>query len=116
MPGCLDPSTIPQLVSITFDDNFGLEAVPAGTDPSTEGVNWVVKQWATLKNPSASPADPNNFDGTPVHASFYYTSIYATNASTTVTTTTGSTTGQDVKHANHDGWAAAFKAGHEAAE
>jgi hypothetical protein len=115
VPGCLAPSTIPQLVSVTFDDNFGLEAIPAGTSPSTEGVNWIVQQWGTLKNPSATPANPDNFDGTPVHATLYYTSIYATAPSTMVTTTTGSNPGQDNNRANHNGWAAAFKAGHEAA-
>jgi peptidoglycan/xylan/chitin deacetylase (PgdA/CDA1 family) len=103
-------------VTITFDDNFGLEAVPAGTSPSTEGINWIVQQWGMLKNPSANPPDPNNFDGTPIHASFYYTSIYATDQGTMVTTTTGSTAGLDQNHANHDGWAAAFAAGHEAAD
>jgi hypothetical protein len=116
VPGCLDATTIPQLVSITFDDNFGLEGVPAGTDPNTEGVNWIVQQWGALKNPSGSPPNPDNFDGTPVHATFYYTSIYATDPSTSVTTTTGSTPGQDANHANHDGWAKAFAAGHEAAD
>jgi peptidoglycan/xylan/chitin deacetylase (PgdA/CDA1 family) len=114
-PGCVDPTTIPQLVSITFDDNFGLEAIPAGTDPSTEGVNWIVKQWGMLKNPSANPPNPDNFDGTPVHATFYYTSIYATDPGTMVKTSTGSYPGGDTNHANHNGWAAAFKAGHEAA-
>jgi peptidoglycan/xylan/chitin deacetylase (PgdA/CDA1 family) len=115
VPGCLDPTTIPQLVSITFDDNFGLEAIPAGTSASTEGVNWIVAQWGMLKNPSATPPNPDNFDGTSVHATFFYTSIYATDPGTMVTTSTGSTPGQDSNHANQKGWAAAFKAGHEAA-
>src|SRR5262249_13154036 len=102
--------------AITFDDNFGLETPAPGIDTSTMGINWIVKYWATVTNKSGTPADPNNFDGTPIHSTFYYTSIYATDPGTMVTTSTGSYPGGDKSHRNHDGWAAAFKAGHEAAD
>ena len=66
-PGGLAPAQVPQLLAIGFDDNgvSGLEG--SGTHG---GVSWVTAQLGARKNA----------DGTPVHASFYLTSQYATPA------------------------------------
>jgi hypothetical protein len=89
-PGGLAPAQVPQLVAIGFDDN-GVSGLPGSK--TSGGVSWVTGQlYGTRKNP----------DGSPVHASFYLTSQYAT------------------PEANADGaaytlraWQDAFAAGHE---
>ncbi len=63
-PPCgLTPSQVPQLVAIGFDDNAysGLEG-----SGGTGGMSWAAAMFRSRTNP----------DGSPVHGSFYMTSIY----------------------------------------
>jgi peptidoglycan/xylan/chitin deacetylase (PgdA/CDA1 family) len=104
-PGGLDPKKIPQLVAITFDDNFGL------ADPNaTGGIQYIIDFYKNRKNPSGS-GNSKNFDGTPIKASFYHTSIYVVDDSKKVL---GGKFGEDHDGRNRDAWTAAFQAGHEA--
>ncbi len=64
-PGGLAPARVPQFVAIGFDDN-SVSGLPGSG--AVGGVSWVAGQYRTRKNP----------DGTPAHASFYLTSMYAT--------------------------------------
>jgi peptidoglycan/xylan/chitin deacetylase (PgdA/CDA1 family) len=106
-PGGLKPKDIPQFVSITFDDNFGL------ADPrATGGINYIVDFYKNKKNPSGR-GNPQNFDGTPIKASFYYTSIYLVDDSKKVL---GGKPGEDHKGRNRAAWSAAFQYGHEAGD
>src|SRR5690348_4951197 len=58
--GGLAVETVPQLVSVTFDDNFGLEA------PGAHGGVWdVLAYYAGRHNPQGS-GDADNFDGEPI--------------------------------------------------
>jgi peptidoglycan/xylan/chitin deacetylase (PgdA/CDA1 family) len=77
----------PQLVAITFDDNFGL-ADPAAVG----GVDDVVELLH----------DRHNADGTPARATFFHTSVYITD--------------EDRDGRNLAAWTAAFEDGHEAAD
>jgi peptidoglycan/xylan/chitin deacetylase (PgdA/CDA1 family) len=105
-PGNLDPKNIPQLVSITFDDNFGL------ADPeATGGIRYIIDFYKDKKNP-AGRGNPQNFDGMPIKTSFFYTSIYVVDDSKKVL---GGKPGEDHEGRNRSAWTAAFQAGHEAA-
>jgi hypothetical protein len=80
----------PQLVAITFDDGFGLEAGGVG------GVNDIVAFCEGRANPPGT-ASAATFDGAPVRVTFYLTTTW----------------GQHRE--NLDGWARARAAGHELA-
>jgi hypothetical protein len=97
-PGGLQPSQVPQFVSITFDDNFGLEeaGAPGG------GINFINAFWGSHKNP-AGTGNPATFDGTSLLTSFYYTTTYISPT-------------DDPDGLNKKAWTAAFAAGHEAAD
>lgn len=105
-PGNLDPKKIPQLVSITFDDNFGLAESNA-----TGGIRYIIDFYKDKKNPVGN-GNPQNFDGTPIKTTFFYTSIYVVDESKKVL---GGKSGEDHADRNRSAWSAAFKAGHEAA-
>lgn len=106
-PAGLSPKDVPQFVSITFDDNFGL------ADPSSSGgINAILDFYKSRKNP-AGAGNPGNFDGAPIKATFYYTSIYVVDGSKKVL---GGKSGEDQMARNRAAWSAAFQAGHEAAD
>lgn len=105
-PGNLDPKNIPQLVSITFDDNFGL-----ADSGATGGIRYIIDFYKDKKNPAGS-GNSQNFDGTPIKTSFFYTSIYVVDDSKKVL---GGKPGEDHAGRNRSAWSDAFKAGHEAA-
>lgn len=104
-PGDLRLKDIPQLVSITFDDNFGLAHPDA-----KGGIDFIVEFYKDRKNPAGS-GNPDNFDGAPIKATFYHTSIYLVDESRKVL---GGEPGEDQMGRNRKAWSAAFKAGHEA--
>lgn len=96
-PGNLNPKKVPQFVSITFDDNFGL------ANPSAKGgVKAIVDFYKNKKNP----------DGTAIQSSFFYTSIYMVDASQKVL---GGKPGEDHQGRNRAAWSSAFQSGQEAA-
>jgi peptidoglycan/xylan/chitin deacetylase (PgdA/CDA1 family) len=105
-PGGLNPKNIPQFVSITFDDNFGL-ANPAAVG----GMNYIIDFYKNKKNP-AGTGNPKNFDGSPIKTSFYHTSIYIVDEKQIVL---GGKSGEDHLGRNRKAWSAAFQFGHEAA-
>jgi hypothetical protein len=86
-PAGLRPAQVPQFFALGFDDNHHSGLPGSG---STGGVSWVVHELGERKNP----------DGTPVHASFYLTSMYATAQGMAPTLT-------------RRAWHEAFLAGHE---
>ncbi len=105
-PGNLNPKNIPQLVSITFDDNFGL------ADPAASGgIRYIIDFYKDKRNPAGN-GNPQNFDGTPIKTSFFYTSIYVVDDSKKVL---GGKPGEDHGGRNRSAWKDAFQAGHEAA-
>lgn len=104
-PGGLKAKEIPQFVSITFDDNFGL-AHPAATG----GINYIVDFYKNKKNP-AGTGNPDNFDRAPITATFYHTSIYVVDEEKKVL---GGKPGEDHMGRNRAAWSTAFKVGHEA--
>ncbi len=106
-PGGRAVADVPQFVAISFDDNFGL-ADPA----SVGGVNYVVDFFKNKHNP-AGAGHANDFDGAPIHASFYFTSIYLIDAARTVL---GGKPGEDHDGRNRAAWSAAFQDGHEMAD
>jgi peptidoglycan/xylan/chitin deacetylase (PgdA/CDA1 family) len=63
-PGGLQPSQVPQLVAVTFDDNF-----------NAEGMDWATGFFRPLVNSSGS-GNPGTFDGTPVRTTFPSNSVY----------------------------------------
>jgi hypothetical protein len=63
-PCALTPAQVPQFVSIGFDDN-AYSGLP-GTN-GTGGMTWATDMARTRKNA----------DGSPIHLSFYMTSVYA---------------------------------------
>ena len=106
-PGGRAPADVPQLVAITFDDNFGL------ADPSaTGGVDYIVDFFKGRKNP-AGAGNAADFDGAPAHVSFFHTSIYLVDPSQHVL---GGKPGEDNDGRNRAAWSAAFADGHEAAD
>src|SRR5689334_9803726 len=104
-PGGFIPKNIPQFVCITFDDNFGLAHPQA-----TGGMNYIIDFYKDKRNPPG-PGNIRNFDGTPIHATFFYTSIYLVDDSKKVL---GGKPGEDHDGRNRAAWTAAFRAGHEA--
>jgi hypothetical protein len=81
---------------------------------STGGIDDINALYATLKNP-AGTGDPNNFDGTLCHATFYYTTIYLVDQGKMVTTSAATKPGLDQSGRNRAAWTASQKAGHETA-
>jgi peptidoglycan/xylan/chitin deacetylase (PgdA/CDA1 family) len=88
----------PQLVALTFDDNFGLAAPGA-----VGGVNDLVELFRGR----------TNADGTAAHATFFHTSIYVVDEAEVVL---GGMPGEDRGGRNRAAWTAAFEDGHEAAD
>ncbi len=107
LPGDLKPEDIPQFVSITFDDNFGLANLSA-----TGGINYIIEFYKNKKNPDGT-GNPDNFDALPIKASFYHTSIYVVDETQTVL---GGKLGEDHMGRNRAAWSAAFQSGHEAGD
>ncbi len=107
-PGGFQPSQVPQFVSVTFDDNFGLEeaGAPGG------GMNFIIDFWGKHKNP-AGRGNAATFDGTPLITSFYYTTEYIR---TTIISPEKPGDQPDPNGLNKKAWTAAFAAGHEAAD
>jgi len=106
-PGGRLPSEVPQLVAITFDDNFGL-ADPAAVG----GVDYIVDFFRDRHNPPGA-GNADDFDGAPAHVTFFHTSIYVVDDSQVVL---GGEHGEDHSGRNRAAWTAAFQAGHEAAD
>ena len=94
-PGDRMPADVPQFVAITFDDNFGL-ALPG----SVGGVRAIVKYYAEKHNP-AGVGNAADFDGVPIRASFFDTSIYMVDSSERVL---GGNEGEDQKGRNRAAW------------
>ena len=101
------PGDVPQFVSVTFDDNFGL-ARPG----SVGGVRAVVKYYSGKRNP-AGKGNTAEFDGAPIRTSFFNTSIYMVNSSQRVL---GGNEGEDRVGRNRAAWKSALAAGHELAD
>jgi Polysaccharide deacetylase len=106
-PAGRDPAHVPQFVTVTFDDNFGL-ALPG----SVGGVRAIVKYYAGKYNP-AGKRNAADFDGAPIRATFFDTSIYIVDSSKKVI---GGKEGQDEKGRNRAAWKSALVAGHEIAD
>jgi hypothetical protein len=101
------PADVPQFVAVTFDDNFGLSRTG-----SVAGVRAIVEYYAGKHNP-AGKGDAANFDGAPIRASFFETSIYMVDSSARVL---GGKEGEDKEGRNRAAWAYALAAGHEIAD
>jgi hypothetical protein len=106
-PVGLEPAEVPQLVAVTFDDNFGL-AVPG----SVGGVRAIVKYYAGKHNP-AGKGNAAEFDGVPIRTTLFDTSIYMVESSKRVL---GGNQGEDQKGRNRAAWKSALAAGHEIAD
>jgi Polysaccharide deacetylase len=106
-PGGLDPKQVPQFVSVTFDDNFG-SAFPNATG----GIDSILQFYKDKKNPQGR-GNQENFDGLPIHATFYYTSIYVVDDSRKVL---ANKPGEDHHGLNRKAWTAAFQGGNEAGD
>jgi peptidoglycan/xylan/chitin deacetylase (PgdA/CDA1 family) len=106
-PASLKPAEVPQFVSVTFDDNFGLAAPGA-----VGGVSAIVEYYAGRRNPVGreSAAD---FDGAPIRATLFDTSIYMVDSSKTVLS---GNQGEDKKGRNRAAWKSTVAAGHEIAD
>jgi peptidoglycan/xylan/chitin deacetylase (PgdA/CDA1 family) len=94
----LTPQQVPQFVAITFDDNFG-----SAFDGATGGMKGIVDFYRDKRTP----------DGTPIKASFYFTSIYLIDDARKVM---GGKPGEDHRGLNRQAWSAAVQAGHEAGD
>jgi len=95
-PGGLQAKDVPQLVSITFDDNFGL------ADPRAKGgIPYIIDFYKGKKNA----------DGSPISVTFFHTSIYVVDSAKKVL---GGKAGEDHEGRNRKAWSAALHAGHEA--
>jgi hypothetical protein len=70
-PGGLTPDQVPQFVSIGWDDNF-----------QSDAILWATGMLADRVNPKGN-GNACTYDGTQVHASFYLTSVYITEAGAT---------------------------------
>jgi hypothetical protein len=112
-PGTRPAAQVPQLVAISFDDNFGL------ADPVARGgVNDVVTFFKNKTNPPGpitgkGGPSAHDFDGAPAHVSFFFTSIYVVDDAKTVL---GGKPGEDHMGRNRAAWSAAFHDGHEVAD
>ncbi len=102
-----EAAEVPQIVTITFDDNFGV-ALPG----SVGGVGAIVDAYAARRNP-AGKGIATDFDGGPIRATFFSSSIYMTESSETVL---GGSRGEDQGGRNRAAWKAALAAGHEMAD
>jgi len=106
-PGGLPAKAIPQLVAVTFDDNFGLASPGA-----VGGVRAVVDFFTHHRNPCGT-GDAGNFDGLPIRTTFFDTTIYMVPHSVRVL---GGARGEDEEKRNLSAWRAAFAAGEEIAD
>jgi len=106
-PGGRAPADVPQLVAITFDDNFGL------ADPTATGGVTAIVDWYRGKHNPAGAGASADFDGAPIHTTFFDTSIYLVDESRTVL---GGKPGEDRGGRNRAAWMAAIADGHEAAD
>ena len=106
-PAGLKPAEVPQFVAVTFDDNFGL-AVPG----SVGGVSAIVEFYAGKHNP-VGRGNPADFDGVPIRATFFDTSIYMVDSSKMVL---GGKRGEDQGGRNRAAWRSAVEAGAETAD
>jgi peptidoglycan/xylan/chitin deacetylase (PgdA/CDA1 family) len=102
-PGGRAPADVPQLVALTFDDNFGL-AHPQAVGGVTE-----IVQYLDGKTNPAGAGKTADFDGAPVRVTFYHTAIYMVEAAREVL----GSRGEDVAGRNRAAWTAARVAGHE---
>ena len=105
-PGNHKAQEVPQLVAITFDDNFGLAHPKA-----SGGMDYIVNFYKNKRNPNGT-GNPANFDGAPIRTTFYYTSIYVVDHEKKVL---GGKPGEDHSGRIRAAWSAACKAGHETA-
>jgi peptidoglycan/xylan/chitin deacetylase (PgdA/CDA1 family) len=92
-PGGLQSWQVPQFVALTFDDNY-----TSGLNDVKGGMTWATTFTKPLVNPP-SKMQAGTFDGTPLRASFYFTSLYI-----------------DGDMLNQRAWRTAFADGHEAAD
>jgi hypothetical protein len=69
-PPGLHPLDVPQLVAVTFDDNF-----------APDGMAWATDFFRPLKNPGGAGLG-SSFDGTPVRTSFFHNCVYLEDAGT----------------------------------
>jgi peptidoglycan/xylan/chitin deacetylase (PgdA/CDA1 family) len=105
-PGGKSPAEVPQLVAITFDDNFGL-----ANENASGGVDAIVEMFADKTNPKGA-GNAGDFDGAKARSTFYYTSIYVVDESEKVL---GGKDGEDHLGRNRAAWTRAREAGHEVA-
>jgi peptidoglycan/xylan/chitin deacetylase (PgdA/CDA1 family) len=103
-PGGKNPEDVPQLVTVTFDDNFGL------ADPGASGGVRAIVDFFAGKNNPAGTHDIENFDATRAKTTFYFTTIYLIDEAKKVL---GGKPGQDEGGRNRAAWTAAVQAGHE---
>jgi hypothetical protein len=106
-PAGLKPAEVPQFVAVTFDDNFGL-AVPG----SVGGVSAMVEFYVGKHNP-VGRGNAADFDGAPIRATLFDTSIYMIDASRTVL---GGKRGEDHGGLNRAAWRSAIEVGLETAD
>ncbi len=106
-PANLKPTEVPQLVAITFDDNFGL-----ASQKSVGGVNAIVQYYAGKRNPMGK-GDAADFGSAPIRTTFFDTAIYMLDPATSVP---GSARGKDRSGRNRAAWKSAVAAGHEIAD
>ena len=103
-PGGRSPSSVPQFVAITFDDNFGLE-----DEGATGGVRAVLDYYGHHRNPPGE-GNPDNFDASPLRTTLFDTTIYMAPPQTRVP---GGARGEDTSGGNLAAWRAAVAAGEE---
>ena len=103
-PGGKSPSEVPQLVAITFDDNFGL-----ANEKASGGVDAIVEMYAGKTNPKGA-GNPSDFDGLPARTTFYHTTVYVVDESEKAP---GGGDGEDHLGRNRAAWMRARAAGHE---
>ena len=105
-PAGLAPSDVPQLVAITFDDNFGLAAPRA-----VGGVSAVVEFYRGKHNPPPLRSGDNG--GAAITTTFFNTSVYMIDPAQSVI---GGNRGEDRAGRNLAAWKSAAAAGHEMAD
>jgi hypothetical protein len=92
-PPGLHPLDVPQLVAVTFDDNF-----VSGIGEPSGGMTWATDFLRGLKNPAGASLAAT-FDGTPVRTSFYNNCVYLQDEGTRESWRTAREDGHEI--ANH---------------
>ena len=92
-PPGLEPVDVPQLVAVTFDDNF-----VSGLGDASGGMTWVTTFFKSLQNPAGSGFAPT-FDGAPVRTTFYDNCVYLQDDGTRKSWVTAREDGHEI--ANH---------------